>query len=180
MKVVQDEEIAMDVISLATKPPTIVDLKIVKEGKKRYYVIIRIDGQSRRYLTFTYMRKEFDREDLETLWALMKKKYGANRPEGDYERVLYGDLKTMFDPHVEDEVWKLQQEYKVLSWKLFYFYGVHCLTLQAGRIYILVEKRYPLIIPTINQMLEKRLQVDQFNKMAYQLCKLMKKQQKNK
>ncbi|GKB70678.1 hypothetical protein Tco_0932090 [Tanacetum coccineum] len=170
----------MDAIPLATKPPTIVDLKIVKEGKKSYYMIIRADGQSRRYITFAYMLKEFDREDLETLWALMKRKYGANRPDGDYERVLYGDLKTMFDPDVEDEVWKLQQNYKVLSWKLFDFCGEYCLTLQARRIYMLVEKRYPLTIPIINQMLEKKLQVDQFNEMAYQLCKLMKKQQKNK
>ncbi|GKD21732.1 hypothetical protein Tco_1223435 [Tanacetum coccineum] len=117
MKVVQDDEIALDAIPLATKPPTIVDLNIVKEGKKSYYLIIRADGQSRRYITFAYMLKGFDREDLETLWALMKKKYGANRPEGYYERVLYGDLKTMFDPHVEDEVWKLQHEYKEVNIK---------------------------------------------------------------
>ncbi|GKF87329.1 hypothetical protein Tco_0258206, partial [Tanacetum coccineum] len=47
MKIVQDEEIAMDVIPLATKPPTIVDLKIVKKGKKSCYNVIRANGQSR-------------------------------------------------------------------------------------------------------------------------------------
>ncbi|GJU58476.1 hypothetical protein Tco_1236242 [Tanacetum coccineum] len=38
MEVIHDEEeIAVDVIPLATKPPTIVDWKIHKEGKKSYY-----------------------------------------------------------------------------------------------------------------------------------------------
>nr|GEZ28528.1 hypothetical protein [Tanacetum cinerariifolium] len=43
-------------------------------------------------------------EDVETLWKLVKAKYGLTRPEEDYDRVLWGDLKVMFDPHVEDEV----------------------------------------------------------------------------
>ncbi|GKB78222.1 hypothetical protein Tco_0945117 [Tanacetum coccineum] len=72
MKIADDKEIAVDAIPLATKPLTIVDLNIVKEGKKSYYNVIRADGQSK-------------------------------RPDEDYERVLYGDLKTMFDPHVEDK-----------------------------------------------------------------------------
>ncbi|GKA49469.1 hypothetical protein Tco_0742542 [Tanacetum coccineum] len=42
IKVVPDEEkVAIDVIPLATKPPSIVDWKIVKEGKIReYYGVI--------------------------------------------------------------------------------------------------------------------------------------------
>ncbi|GKC17278.1 hypothetical protein Tco_1014060 [Tanacetum coccineum] len=45
MKIIPDkEEVAIDVIPLATKPPTIVDWKIHKEGKKNYYQIIRADG----------------------------------------------------------------------------------------------------------------------------------------
>ncbi|GJY05971.1 hypothetical protein Tco_0371911 [Tanacetum coccineum] len=42
MKVILDEEeVAVDAIPLATKPPNIVDWKIHKEGKKSYYQIIR-------------------------------------------------------------------------------------------------------------------------------------------
>ncbi|GJX37105.1 hypothetical protein Tco_0250408 [Tanacetum coccineum] len=38
MKVILDEEeVAIDVVTLATKPPTIVDWKIHKEGRKSYY-----------------------------------------------------------------------------------------------------------------------------------------------
>ncbi|GJR79343.1 hypothetical protein Tco_0150128 [Tanacetum coccineum] len=39
------EEVAIDVVPLATKPPTIIDWKIHKEGKKSYYQIIKADGK---------------------------------------------------------------------------------------------------------------------------------------
>nr|GEY19369.1 hypothetical protein [Tanacetum cinerariifolium] len=35
------------------------------------------------------------KEDLETLWELLKAKYGNTRPEEAYERVLWGDLKVL-------------------------------------------------------------------------------------
>ncbi|GJZ84808.1 hypothetical protein Tco_0650147 [Tanacetum coccineum] len=105
IEVVPDkEEVAIDAIPLATKPPSIVDYKIHKEGKKTYYQIIRADGSSKMYLVFSHMLKSFDRKDLETLWKLVKAKHGSTRLEEGYERKLWGDLKTMFDPHVEDQV----------------------------------------------------------------------------
>ncbi|GJS54594.1 hypothetical protein Tco_0627956 [Tanacetum coccineum] len=118
-------------------------------------------------------------EDLEDLYKLVKAKYKSTRPVEDLDLVLWSDLKTMFEPHVEDEIWKLQQRYQVLSWKLFDSCGVHCLSLQSGMIYMLVEKRYPLTPPTITDMLNKKLQVDYFSEMAYQLLKLLTKQLKN-
>ncbi|GKD50824.1 hypothetical protein Tco_1279800 [Tanacetum coccineum] len=120
MEVIPNEEkVAVDIIPLATKPPSIVDWKIHKEGKKSYYQIIRADGGSKMYLVFSHMLKSFDREDLETLYKLVKAKYGSTRPVEDLDLVLYGDLKTMFDPHVEDQVWKNQSDYRVLEWKLY-------------------------------------------------------------
>nr|GEX49868.1 hypothetical protein [Tanacetum cinerariifolium] len=52
-------------------------------------------------------------KDVETLWKLVKAKHVSTRPEEGYETELWGDLKVMFDPHVEDEVWKIQQRYNV-------------------------------------------------------------------
>ncbi|GJS60832.1 putative ribonuclease H-like domain-containing protein [Tanacetum coccineum] len=113
--VLDKEEVAIDAIPFATKPPSIVDYKIHKEGKKTYYQIIRANGSSKLYLVFSHMLKSFDMEDLETLWILVKAKHGSTRPDEGYERVLWGDLKTMFDPHVEDQVWRNQQDYRVLD-----------------------------------------------------------------
>ncbi|GKD90465.1 hypothetical protein Tco_1365972, partial [Tanacetum coccineum] len=68
IEVVPDkEEVVIDAIPLITKPPSIVDYKIHKEGKKTYYHIIRADGSSKMYLVFSHMLKSFNREDLETL-----------------------------------------------------------------------------------------------------------------
>ncbi|GKC75790.1 hypothetical protein Tco_1126564 [Tanacetum coccineum] len=107
IKVVPDEEeVAIDAIPLATKSLSIVDFKILKVGKISYFQIIRADGSSKRYSSFIHMLRSFDKEDLETLWKLVKAKHGYTRPEEDYERVLWGDLKTMFEPHVEDIVWR--------------------------------------------------------------------------
>ncbi|GKC87431.1 hypothetical protein Tco_1148080 [Tanacetum coccineum] len=88
-KIVSDEEeVTIDLIPLATKPPTIVDYKIYKEGKKNYYQIIIADRSSKMYLVFSHMLKSFDREDFETLWKLIKAKYGSTRLVEDLDLIL--------------------------------------------------------------------------------------------
>ncbi|GJY73970.1 hypothetical protein Tco_0478401 [Tanacetum coccineum] len=124
-------EVAIDAIPLATKPPM-----------------------------FSHILKSFDREGLETLYTLVKSKYGSTRLVEDLDLVLYGDLKTMFDPHVEDQVWKNQSDYIVLDWKLYDSCGVHSLRKQNVHIHMLVEKRYPLTPTTITDMLNRKLQAD--------------------
>ncbi|GKB69020.1 hypothetical protein Tco_0930432, partial [Tanacetum coccineum] len=90
-----------------------VDWKIIKEGKIGYFQIITTDGSSRRYSSMIRMLQNIDREDVETLWRLAKAKHGNTRPEEAYERVLWGDLKVMFEPDVESEVWRNLQGYNV-------------------------------------------------------------------
>ncbi|GJX37514.1 ribonuclease H-like domain, reverse transcriptase, RNA-dependent DNA polymerase [Tanacetum coccineum] len=76
----------------------------------------------------------------------------GKKSEEAYERVLWGDLKVMFEPDVESE-------------------NMH--------IFMLVEKKYPLTPATIIKMLKKKLQTEHWNEMYYQLLKLMTKQCKN-
>ncbi|GJS95783.1 hypothetical protein Tco_0802751 [Tanacetum coccineum] len=102
----------------------------------------------------------------------------ATRPVEDLDLLLCGDLKTMFEPHAEDKVWKNQQEYKVLNWKLYDSCGVHSLMMQHVQIYMLVEKKYPLTQSTLSMMLENKLIIDYESKMAYQLLKFIMKQLK--
>ncbi|GJT59928.1 hypothetical protein Tco_1003461 [Tanacetum coccineum] len=179
MEIVQDEEeIAIDAIPLATKPPMIVEYKIVKEGQKGFYHLIRADGSSKRYSSMIRMLQGIDREDLETLWKLVKEKHGINRPVDEYERVLWGDLKVMFEPDIKSDVWRNLQGYKVTVWKLFDNCRVHFVRFRNLHIFMLVEKRYPLTPITISNMLNKKLQADRWNEMCYQLLKLMTKQEK--
>ncbi|GJY56428.1 hypothetical protein Tco_0455543, partial [Tanacetum coccineum] len=101
MEIVSDNKVEIDAIPLATKPPIIVDCKIIKEGKMGYFQIIRADRSSKRYSSMIWMLQSIDREDLKTLRKLVKAKHGLTRPEKAYERVLWGDLKVMFEPDVE-------------------------------------------------------------------------------
>ncbi|GJU18546.1 hypothetical protein Tco_1146512 [Tanacetum coccineum] len=180
MKVIPDEEeVAVDVIPLATTPPSIVDWMILKDGKISYYQIIRVDGSSKRHSTFIQMLRSFDREDLETLWKLVKAKHGYTSPKEGYEKVLWGDLKTMFEHHIEDTMWRNLQGNKVLVWELFDSSGVHFVRFQSLHVFMLVKKRYPLTPATITEMLNKKLQADHWNEMCYQLIKLIIKQLKN-
>ncbi|GJV26175.1 hypothetical protein Tco_1378870 [Tanacetum coccineum] len=48
-----EEEVVIDAIPLAVKPPKIVDWKIYKEERKSYYQIIRADGNSWMYMVFS-------------------------------------------------------------------------------------------------------------------------------
>ncbi|GJX08343.1 hypothetical protein Tco_0196275 [Tanacetum coccineum] len=98
-------------------------------------------------------------------------------PEEEYERVLWGDLKTMFDPpSTEDAVWSLTHQQKVLSWRYFHSCVVHCLTLEAAHIYMLTEVKYPLPSRVCQAMLEKRLIGDRKDEVCYQLLKLIERQ----
>ncbi|GKA80194.1 hypothetical protein Tco_0786790 [Tanacetum coccineum] len=178
MEIVQDDEVPIDAIPLATKPPMIVEYKINKEGKMGYFKLIRADGSSKRYSSMIRMLQGIDREDLETLWKLVKEKHGINRPVDEYERVLWGDLKVMFEPDIKSDVWRNLQGYKVTVWKLFDNCGVHFVRFRNLHIFMLVEKRYPLTPITISNMLNKKLQADRWNEMCYQLLKLMTKQEK--
>ncbi|GKE20108.1 hypothetical protein Tco_1431620, partial [Tanacetum coccineum] len=78
----QKEEIIIDVVPLAVKYSSVVDWKVVKDGKKSYYQIIRAYGSSKMYLVFNKMLRSFDREDLETLYKLVKARYKSTRPAG--------------------------------------------------------------------------------------------------
>nr|GEX16854.1 hypothetical protein [Tanacetum cinerariifolium] len=99
-----EEEVAINAIPLAVKSPKIVDWKIYKEGKKSYYQIIRADGKTKMYMVFSKMLKSFNREDLEDLYKLVTAKSESTRPVEDLDLLLWGDLKTMFEPHVEDTI----------------------------------------------------------------------------
>ncbi|GJT49526.1 gag-pol polyprotein [Tanacetum coccineum] len=105
LEIVSDDrdDVTIDATPLSIKSPTIVDYKIYQEGKKIYFQIIRANGESQ----------------------IFKK----TEPVNYMDNLLLHHLKTMFEHHVEDNVWKNQQGLvKVLNWKLYDSCGVHCVT----------------------------------------------------
>ncbi|GJU45459.1 hypothetical protein Tco_1202725 [Tanacetum coccineum] len=53
--IVKDDDIAIDDIPVATKPPVIVEYKLIKEGIVGHYQLIRADGSSKRYSSMIRM-----------------------------------------------------------------------------------------------------------------------------
>ncbi|GJS10209.1 hypothetical protein Tco_0367005 [Tanacetum coccineum] len=176
LTVVLDEEEIMDPEILHTKYP-IVDWESQSLGSEHVSKIIRADGNTSYHKTFESMQKRFDRQDLVDLHRLVMKRFEDNTLEG-YNLMLWGDLKTMFEPNTEHEVWSNQHEWKMLSWKLYENCRVHTLLLDGTLItfHMLVEKRYPFTKEMLEKMLNWRLEAEAESTMAFELLKFVKSQ----
>ncbi|GJY64427.1 hypothetical protein Tco_0465887 [Tanacetum coccineum] len=178
LEIVPDDDSAVNVESLATKYP-IVDWKThILEEDKMYYQIIKADGSTKFYKIFSAMLDDFDRQDVLDLYRLVKERFETTSPEG-YDRLLWGDLITLFEPSEEDEIWKAQQDYTLISWRLYDSCGVHLLLMDTGiTIHMMVEKKYPLTQEMLSRMLSGKLEVDHECEMAYELLRFIKSQYK--
>ncbi|GJR06246.1 putative ribonuclease H-like domain-containing protein [Tanacetum coccineum] len=170
LNIVSEDE-SLDVESLATKYP-IVDWETrILANNKYYYQIKRENGSVKHYKIFSAMLYDFDRQDVLELYRLVKERFQTTSPEG-YDLLLWGDLKTMIEPNEENEIWRNQQDWNLISWKLHNFCGVHVLLMDTGLvIHMMVEKKYPLSQDTLSKMLSRRLEVDYQSEMSYELIR---------
>nr|GFC94014.1 hypothetical protein [Tanacetum cinerariifolium] len=59
----------------------VVDYEIYTENNKPYYKIIRADKSPQLFPSFLSLLRNFDREDLEVLWELVKKRFASAKPK---------------------------------------------------------------------------------------------------
>ncbi|GKA56285.1 hypothetical protein Tco_0755357 [Tanacetum coccineum] len=112
--IVPKDDEAVNVESLATKY-LIVDWKThILAEDKMYYQIIRADGSTKYDKIFSAMLDDFDRQYVLDLYTMVKEIFKTTSLEG-YERLLWGDLITLFEPSEEEEIWKAQQDYTLIS-----------------------------------------------------------------
>nr|GEU69733.1 hypothetical protein [Tanacetum cinerariifolium] len=140
--VVNDDDVFTEATPLASKV-LVVDYQIHYENNKPYYKIIRADGTHKLFLSFITLLKNFDEKDLETLWTLVKERFESTEPKNFSDDFLLSTLKIMFEkPNVE------------------------------ANLILLVEKKYPLIIFTLEQMLNNvRLEVEEESEMSLELLR---------
>ncbi|GKC87581.1 hypothetical protein Tco_1148230 [Tanacetum coccineum] len=84
------EEFPISSIPQGPTPAKIVKWQIIKTGKRGAYQIIREDNTYVVYVNFQGLLNDLTRDDLKELYRLMMLKYGDNRPEEEFERVLWG------------------------------------------------------------------------------------------
>nr|GFB47965.1 hypothetical protein [Tanacetum cinerariifolium] len=80
----------------------------------------------------------------------------------DKEIELWVELKRMYEPDPEDQLWTLTQNsmHPPVEWKLYDLSRVHHVTAKDKEIFILVEKDYPLRRGLALVMISYRLQVE--------------------
>nr|GEX03352.1 hypothetical protein [Tanacetum cinerariifolium] len=154
-----DDDVYTDATPLALKIP-IIDYKIHTERNRPYFKIIRADGNHMFFLSFSTMLKNVYREDLESLWNIIRERFAKTEPKNYSDDFLLNTLQIMFEKHnVEANVWKDQKGK----------YGL-------AKIFLLVERMYPLTHFTLEQMMNNvRLKVEDESEMSLELLRLVKR-----
>nr|GEW28851.1 ribonuclease H-like domain-containing protein [Tanacetum cinerariifolium] len=177
----EDDDVYTEATPLARKVH-VVNYEIIKLNNKPHYKIIRADGTHQLYVSFLTLLRNFDREDLEALWSLFKERFSTAKPKNFFDDFLLTTLGAMFktpDPHAQ--IWKNQRsvygQAKVKSWKLLKSRSVHIITFTTTQLILLVERRYPLLRFTLDQMLNAvRLQVEEESEVSLELLRFTRQQ----
>ncbi|GKA73571.1 hypothetical protein Tco_0779873 [Tanacetum coccineum] len=139
------------------------------------YKVTRADGSASYHGDIQAFLRRLDRQDLEAVYRLAQEKFQDHPLEG-HDLMLWGDLRMLFDPNTEDEVWMNQQDWKLMKWKLHESCGIHTLSMWSTPIEInmLVEKKYPLTKDILKKMLRLQLEAEEESTMALELVKFIK------
>nr|GEY58028.1 reverse transcriptase [Tanacetum cinerariifolium] len=101
-----DDDVYTEATPLASKVHD-VDYQMHHKHNKPYYKIIRADGTHQLFLSFITLLKNFDREDLEALWKLVKERFESTEPKNFSDDFLLNTFMIMFEkPNVEANVWR--------------------------------------------------------------------------
>nr|GEW42736.1 hypothetical protein [Tanacetum cinerariifolium] len=92
----EDDDIYTEATPLALKGP-VVDYQIIELNNKPYYKIIRADDTHQLYVSFMSLLRNFDREDLEALWSLVKERFSTTKPKNFSDDFLLVTLGAMFE-----------------------------------------------------------------------------------
>nr|GEZ45848.1 hypothetical protein [Tanacetum cinerariifolium] len=102
----EDDDVFIEATPIGRKVP-IVDYEIVMINNKPRYKIIKADGTHQLYISFITLLKNFDREDLEDLWRIMKARFSTSKPTNFSDDYLLSTLKTMFKKtDGQDAMWR--------------------------------------------------------------------------
>nr|GEV86209.1 hypothetical protein [Tanacetum cinerariifolium] len=90
------DDVYTEATPITSKIP-IADYKIHFERNKPYFKIIRANGNHMLFLSFSTLLKNFNKEDLESLWKLVKERFEKTEPKNYSDDYLLKILKTMFE-----------------------------------------------------------------------------------
>nr|GEV74693.1 hypothetical protein [Tanacetum cinerariifolium] len=177
----EDDDVFVEATPIGRKV-LVVNYEIVMINNKPRYKIFRANDTHQLYTSFITLLKNFDREDLEDLWKIVKAKFSTSKPTNFSDDYLLVTLKNMFEKtDALDVIWRSQQtkygQALVKSWKLLTSCGVHIITFTTTMFVLLVEKKYPLSKFTLEQLVNvARLQVEEESEMSLELLRFTRQQ----
>nr|GEZ57769.1 hypothetical protein [Tanacetum cinerariifolium] len=147
-----DDDVYTEATPLALKVP-VVDYEIYSENNKPYYKIIRADRSHQLFLSFLSLLRNFNREDLEVLWQIVKERFASSKPKKFSDYFLLTTLTYM-----------LKLKFGRIK--------------EAFMMILLVERRYPLTRFTFEQMLNNVwLEVKEESEVSLELLRFVRRQQ---
>ncbi|GJR29380.1 hypothetical protein Tco_1105612 [Tanacetum coccineum] len=100
MMLIVPEE-GMHIEALQIKYP-IIDWEVHSKDTIKFWKIIRVGNHTKVYQVFEDMLKNFDKEDLDKLWSLVKERFNSQGLTDDKEKELWIELKRLFEPDDTD------------------------------------------------------------------------------
>nr|GEW92275.1 hypothetical protein [Tanacetum cinerariifolium] len=140
------EEIREKFIPVWKQIEDFVPMASKEEGERVKRKGLKLGGSTAVYQFFVDMMKHFDRKDLFQLWTLVKETLSIRQATSDKEKELWVELKRLFEPDFEDQLWTHTQAlmHDRVEWKLYDTCGVYHVFTRDQEIFMLVEKDYPL------------------------------------
>ncbi|GJY93343.1 hypothetical protein Tco_0509125 [Tanacetum coccineum] len=139
------------------------DDELSQEELHQLMIIVPEEGMNVEALQTKYPIIDWEvyTEDSRMYWKIIR--------VGNHTEV---ELKRLFEPDVDDELWKSQKHVHDITWRLYDTCGVHHVsTKDRINIYMLVEKEYPLSRGVLMQMLAAKLLVEQNNEISKKLLR---------
>nr|GFA10985.1 hypothetical protein [Tanacetum cinerariifolium] len=104
-------------------------------------------------------------------WEILKETLIIRKATSDKEKELWVELKRLYEPNVEDQLWTQTQTlmHDPVEWRLYDSCGVHHVLSKDQEIFMLVEKEYPLRKGLAIVMISNKLQVENYSQMANDL-----------
>ncbi|GJU59794.1 hypothetical protein Tco_1237560 [Tanacetum coccineum] len=81
---------------------------------------------------FEDMLETFNKDDLVKLWSLVQERFNSTEPTEDKEIEIWVELKRLFEPDADDELWKSQKHIHDITWRLYDTCGVHHVSAKDG------------------------------------------------
>ncbi|GKD21016.1 hypothetical protein Tco_1222719, partial [Tanacetum coccineum] len=140
----------------------VVDWELLPTGLGSINAFYRKDNSRKCFTSLREILHLVTRADLMTIYGRVMTFYQDKKAAG-VGLVLWGDLKVLMDSlEVNDgsDVWKNQHTWRIQSWKLYSFSGVHVLETVSGLVlHMFVDKKYPLSVNLIERMLDHQLEI---------------------